>query len=75
MTINQELLEVSARLEEVALRMPGTPSNAEEVYERLELTAISILDSEHENWPEGVLCGHLTDYLSEKRRELGLEPF
>jgi hypothetical protein len=75
MTSQEGLLEVSARLEEAVLHIPGKPSNAEEIYERFEMTAISILDSEHENWPEGVLCGHLSDYLSEKRLALALEPF
>jgi len=72
---SQDLLEVSARLEEAVLRIPGTPTNAEEVYERHEMTAISILDSEHKNYPEGVLCRHLEAILAEKRRALGLEPF
>ena len=75
MTTSQELLEVSARLEEAVERITGPPDNAEELYEWFEMTAISILDSEHGNYPEGVLCGHLRDYLSDKRRELGLEPF
>jgi hypothetical protein len=72
---SQDLLEISARLEEAVLRITGPPDNAEEEYERYEMTAISILDSEHENYPEGVLCRHLMDILAEKRRELGLEPF
>jgi len=69
-----DLVEVSARLEEAVARITGPPANAEEEYERYEMTAIAILDSEHENYPEGLLCGHLSDYLSEKRQELGLEP-
>tara|TARA_R110002111_G_scaffold55408_7_gene95271 strand:+ start:1294 stop:1530 length:237 start_codon:yes stop_codon:yes gene_type:complete len=75
MTKSQDLLEVSARLEEAVKRITEPPDNAEEEYERFEMTAISILDSESENYPEGVLCRHLSDYLSAKRRELGLEPF
>jgi len=71
---SQDLLEVSARLEEAVLRITGPPDNAEDLYERFEMTAISILDSEHGNYPEGVLCGHLRGILSDKRRELGLEP-
>lgn len=72
---SQELLEVGVRLEEAVLRITGPPSDAEELYDRFEMTAISILDSEHGNYPEGVLCGHLMDYLSDKRCELGLKPF
>jgi len=69
----QERLEISARLEEAVARIKDPPVNAEEIYERFEMTAISILDSEHENYPEGVLTEYLLGYLSEKRRELGLE--
>jgi len=72
---SQERLEISARLEEAVERITGPPVDAEEIYERYEMTAISILESEHENYPEGDLCRHLMGYLSEKRRELGLEPF
>lgn len=71
---SQERLEVAARLEEAVLRIPGIPNNAEEMFERYEMTAISVLDSEHANYGEGVLCGFLSDYLSVKREELGLEP-
>jgi len=72
---SQDLLEISARLEKAVERITGPPDNAEETYERYEMTAISILDSEHENHPEGELCEFLMAYLAAKRRELGLEPF
>lgn len=71
---SQERLEMAARLEEAVLRIPGIPTNAEEMFERYETTAISVLDSEHANYGEEVLCGFLSDYLSAKRQELGLEP-
>jgi len=71
----QERLEISARLEEAVERITGPPVDAEDLYERYEITAISILDSEHENHPEGELFQYLMTYLAEKRRELGLEPF
>ena len=67
------LAEVSARLEEAVARITGPPANPGELYDRFEMTAISILDSEHENYPEGVLYDFLLGYLSEKRRQLGLE--
>jgi len=70
---SQERLDISARLEKAVERITGPPDNAEELYERFEMTAISILDSEHENYPEGVMTGHLMAILSKKRRELGLE--
>jgi len=72
---SQERLEISARLEEAVERITGPPANAEDLYERFEMSAISILDSEHENYPEGMLTGLLMAILSEKRRELGLESF
>lgn len=72
---SQECLEISARLEKAVERISEPPDNAEDTYERYEMTAISILDSEHENYPEGVLCRHLETILSEKRRALGLGPF
>jgi hypothetical protein len=75
MTTSQDYLEVSARLEEAVERITGPPDNAEDLYERFEMTAISILDSEHENYPEGKLCEYLLGHLAEKRLKLGLEPF
>ncbi|MBL1321329.1 MAG: hypothetical protein COA63_009770 [Methylophaga sp.] len=73
MTTSQELLEISARLEEAVARITGPPDNPEELYDRFEMSAIAILDSQHVNYPEGVLCAYLAAILSEKRRELGLE--
>ena len=72
---SQERLEISARLEEAVLRITGPPVNAEDLYERFLNSSISILDSNHANYDEGELCRYLMDYLSKKRRELGLEPF
>ncbi|PHS23656.1 MAG: hypothetical protein COA83_09535 [Methylophaga sp.] len=72
---SQNLLEVSARLQEAVERITDPPDNAEDIYDRFEMTAIAILDSEHENYPEGDLSRHLEAILSAKRRGLGLEPF
>lgn len=69
-----DLVEVSARLEEAVARITGPPANAEEEYERYEMTAVSILDSECFNYPDGELYLYLLDYLKNKRRELGLKP-
>ena len=71
--ISQELLEVTLRLEQAVARITGPPANPGELYDRFEMTAISILDSEHENYPEGMLYDYLLAYLSEKRLQLGLE--
>ncbi len=72
---SQDLLEVSARLEKAVERITGPPDNSEDLYERYEMTAISILDSEFENYPEGELCEYLMGHLAAKRLKLGLEPF
>jgi len=74
MTASQEYLEVSARLEEAVARITGPPANNEDIYERFEMTAISILDSEGFNYPDGELYLYLLDYLKQKRGQLGLKP-
>jgi len=68
------LAEVGVRLEEAVKRVSDDTYTPLLLYQAYEMTAIAILDSEHENWPEGVLCRYLMAYLSEKRRELGLLP-
>ena len=70
---SQECLEVSARLEKAVERITGPPVDAEETYERYEMTAISILDSEFDNYPEDELYHYLMDYLKCKRKQLGVE--
>lgn len=67
-------LQVSARLEKSVACITGPPTNAEEEYEQFEMTAISILDSESFNYPDGELYLYLLHYLKDKRRQLGLKP-
>ena len=72
MTI-RSLAEVSARLEKAVIGLPGEADSPEQLYERYEQIAIAILDSEHSDWPEGVLEAFLLQRLAIKRIELSLE--
>lgn len=72
MTI-RSLAEVSARLEKAVIGLPGDAASPEQLYERYEQIAIAILDSEHSDWPEGVLEAFLLQRLAIKRIELSLE--
>ena len=72
MTISS-LAEVSARLEKAVIGLPGDAASPEQLYERYEQIAIAILDSEHSDWPEGVLEAFLLQRLAIKRIELSLE--
>jgi hypothetical protein len=72
MTI-RSLAEVGIRLEKAVLGLPGDAASPEQLYERYEQIAIAILDSEHSDWPEGVLEAFLLQRLAIKRIELSLE--
>ena len=72
MTI-RSLAEVSARLEKAVIGLPGDADSPEQLYEQYEQIAIAILDSEHSDWPEGVLEAFLLQRLAIKRIELSLE--
>jgi hypothetical protein len=71
---SSNLAEVGARLEEAVLRIHDPPTDNEELYERYEMTAISILDSEACLYGDDELYHYLRDYLERKRRQLGLKP-
>jgi hypothetical protein len=64
---------VRVRLEEAAALLPGEPGSPQELYDRLEEVAIAILDSEHTEWPTGMLEEYLMLWLRLRRMELGLE--
>jgi hypothetical protein len=72
MTI-RSLAEVGARLEEAIALLPGYPDSPQELYDRCEMVAIAILDSEHADWPEGLLQKYLMLWLQLRQMELGLE--
>jgi hypothetical protein len=72
MTI-RSLAEVGIRLEKAVLALPPDPDSAPARYERYEAMAIAILDSEHMEWPDGVLEAFLLQRLAIKRTELSLK--
>ncbi|WOJ92918.1 hypothetical protein R0135_14140 [Congregibacter variabilis] len=74
MTI-RSLAEVGARLEEAVAHLPGDPDSPQDLYDRYEMVAIAMLDSEHADWPEGMLQKYLMLWLQLRRMELGLKLF
>ena len=64
-----ELTEVSARLEKAYDSLPDI-DDLEGMYERYEMLAIQIVDSEFDNFPEGVLQHYLMGYLAATRYSL-----
>ena len=72
MTI-RSLADVGIRLEKAVLALPPEPDSAPARYERYEAMAIAILDSEHMEWPDGVLEAFLLQRLAIKRTELSLK--
>jgi len=73
MTI-RSLAEVGARLEEAVLALSGdTAITPQDIYDRYEMLAIAILDSEWDQYGAGCLEDHLQRLLHQKRLELGVE--
>lgn len=70
----RNLAEVRARLEEAVAALPGEPTTPAEIFERLEMVAIQILDSEHDQYMPGILEELLMTYLYLRQLELGLLP-
>jgi hypothetical protein len=70
MTI-RTLAEVGARLEET---VKGLPGDGHDLFDRYEMVAIQILDSEFPDFAPGLLERYLSIYLDLKRLELGSEP-
>jgi len=71
---SQECLEVSACLEKAVERIKKPPDNAEDLYERYEMTAISLLDSDAYLYREDELYHCLRNHLEHIRKKLGLKP-
>lgn len=71
---NRNLAEVGARLEKAVIDLQGQslPATPTEKYEQYELFAIQILDSEFEDFNEGILEEYLLAFLHQKRLELGI---
>jgi hypothetical protein len=72
----RNLAEVRTRLDEAVASLPGEPADSAELYDRLEMVATQILDSEHTDYePPGALQELLMSYLYVRQIELGLLPF
>jgi hypothetical protein len=65
--------EVGARLEEIVTDLLGEEADPLQRYLHYEMIAIEILDSEFDNYTEGVLETYLQGYLSQKRLDLGVD--
>jgi len=72
MTI-RSLAEVGVRLEKAVEALPGEAATPADLYDRYEMLATAILDSEFENYPDDMLKEYLTAYLYLKRLELGIQ--
>lgn len=66
------LAQVGVRLEEAVSTLPGEAANPADLYDRYEMLAIAILDSEFEDYEYGMLEEYLMTYLYLKRLELGI---
>lgn len=71
MTTFGNLAEVFALLEEAASRLPSG-GDPQAQFDRYEMLAIQILDSEHANFPPGILEEYLNTCLYKRNLELGL---
>ncbi|KJS04720.1 MAG: hypothetical protein VR73_13725 [Gammaproteobacteria bacterium BRH_c0] len=74
MIIRTQLAEVGLRLESAVAGLPGEPTDAQDLFDRYEMTAIQILDSEHQDFIPGILEEYLMTLLYLKQLELGLLP-
>jgi len=66
------MAEVDARLEKAVNRVSDECLSPQQRYDLYEQAAIAILDSEFDDYPEGVLEAYLMRYLGRKRGEFGL---
>jgi hypothetical protein len=67
------MAEVGARLEKAVLPYLNESLTPREIYDTYEEVAISILDSEFENYPEEALEHYLRTFLYHKELDLGLD--
>ena len=74
MTI-RNLAEVGAHLEKAVAGLLGEPTDAAQLYDRYEMVATAILDSEFGDFEPGLLEEYLQQTLYLKRLELGQEPY
>ena len=71
---NRKLAEVDVRLEEAVAALPGEPADPAELYDRYEMVAIQILDSEAEEYTPGVLEEYLLARLAQIQLCLSVNP-
>ena len=69
----RSLAEVGARLEKAAALLPGEPDTPQDLYDRYEMVAIAILDSEHADFPAGELESYLAAYLARLEATLDIQ--
>ena len=67
----RSLAEVGVRLEKAVSALPGEAANPADLYDRYEMLATQILDSEFEDYLDGVLEEYLMTYLY---LEVGIPP-
>jgi hypothetical protein len=67
------MAEVGARLEKAVMPYLNESLTPREIYDTYEEVAISMLDSEFENYPEEALEQYLRTFLYHKELDLGLD--
>ena len=72
---NTDLEAVGARLQKAVAGLPGNSTDPTEIYDRIEMVATAILDSEFGDFEPGLLEEYLQQILYLKRLELGQEPY
>jgi hypothetical protein len=72
---SRDLAEVSVRLELAYANCKEATMTSQEQYDLYESITIQILDSEFDEYEEGVLEEYLVLFLESKRRELNIEEF
>ena len=67
---SRELSEVSVRLEQAFAKCEEEPMTPQQQYDVYESIAIQILDSEVDEYEEGLLEEYLVTFLEQKKKEL-----
>jgi hypothetical protein len=70
----RDIAGVRLRVDQAVAGLPGEPADAEDVFSRLEMVCIQVLDSECEQYLPGQLQELLMSYLYIRQIELGLLP-
>ncbi len=61
---DRDLSSVATRLEAAVIGLSTEPASADDLYAVYEMIAVQILDSEHQDFPDGVLEAYLLGYLA-----------